>query len=500
MGLRQPSATGAYFAQASAGSAKQKEARDKLKKPQAIGGSAGVGTQMVAATTDVQQKAAQNVQATGQQAGKDLNVNEGAVGSSTVSTIGGTPVASSPTPTATAQQFTGGVGTYNPPEAMPVISGAQFGDVEQVVASTKQVENALTQITNQIDELNNKIKSANAADRKTLEDEKTRLEGILKSYQDKLTNENLGQIAGPSEFEQQMLEREQLLAEEGGDVGQIAALFGRKAGDIRTGKYGALESQIYGKDLEAIREAARAGLIDLGEAERATDTALEGYTGQIETSKKGYEERLAKESKKLDLLEASPQELAGYSRKELTDLFGKDVVDRLFTFSGTDDAAKVTNTKMSETRKALEDRSTKLKDELAKAPGEQEKAQAMVDANYNTVESSVFGKGEEPGAFGKISSVENEIKEAMGKFDELNSRSAFTRKRGHSKEVNYWQTVIGELQDGYRKLSKLKNEAQSIKDDKSLTKSQKTIKLKEIKTNIDRVAEETKANRSRHRI
>jgi len=435
MGLRQPSKTAVFFKQAQAGAEQQKKAREQLKKSQALGGSAGAGTQMIAAATGAQQKATQQVRDIAQQAGKDLNVNEGAVGSSTVSTIGGTPVAPSPTPTATAQQFTGGVGTYKPSEPIATIASGEGGDVDAVTASGTAVQNQITSVTNAINDLNNKIASADTSDRKALQDEKTRLEALLTTYQEKMSKENLGQIAGPSNTEQDMFEREQLLASEVQRVAKLASIFGP---GWNAKRYGGLASQIYGKDLEAIQEAAGAGLEAGERASRQAEAAEEEYAGQIETSKKGYEERLKKESDKLDLLKATPQELAGYSRKELTDLFGKDIVDRLFTFSGTDDAAKVTNTKMSETRKALEDRLTQLGTEKEKIGAEVEKAKTVREEEFKKVDKEFFGDVNNKGSINnlkeEVNTIDANASRIVQKIDEITS-SMFAREwKGISRD------------------------------------------------------------------
>lgn len=433
MGFRQPTATGAFFAQAKAGTKKQAEAREKLQKPQAIGGSAGAGTAMVAAGTQAQEAATQQVQETGQKAGTELKVKDQNLGTSTVSTIAGTPAATPTTTpaatTATAQQFTGGISgpaAINPKiketqdkitsisneitkaQNMPIrgtsdlirqadtlsrlfkdldtnksqlaqlniespapsVEGiGESGDVAAVENMGTKINQAIDDITKQKNDLNNRLLSANAEDAKKIQAELDRLNGILKVYQDKLTTENLGQVAGPSAFEQQMLEREQLLAGEGGDVGKIAALFGRKRGDIRTSKYGALESQIYGKDLEAIQEAAKAGLTEKAAAERGSDVAMETYAKTLEEGKKGYEATIKSAQDKLEILKKTPQELAGYTRDELKKMFDNNeaLVNELFRF---DKDGKVIGTKVSETRSAYEDRLTKLGTEKEKIGGE----------------------------------------------------------------------------------------------------------------------------------
>lgn len=402
MGFRQPTATGAFFAQAKAGAEEQKKAREKLQKPQALGGSAAVGTQMVAATTGQQQQASQQVQQAGQQAQKDIQVKPNNLGTSMTSAI--TP--STPTqPVAEIKMDTG-----------------EMGDVGRVEASNTAITKAIDTTTKQISDLDMALQTANAQDRDKIQAEKTRLETVLSGYRDKLTKENLGQIAGPSAFEQQMLEREQLLASEQGNVGKLATLFGRPRG-----KYGALESQIYGKDIEAIQEAAKAGLQEKATAEKETDISLESYGEQLKESQKSVESALKKESDKLDILKMSPQELTTYNKQKLTEIFGKDV-DKLFNFEGD----KPVSTKSTSTKKALEDRLTQLKAESGKYETSKSKAQQVMsnqlknaympvdkfgnpgESDFNIIKNNINKQGDEQ-TKNSIAYLENQLKNAIDK-------------------------------------------------------------------------------------
>lgn len=383
MGLRQPSKTSVFFAQAKAGAEAQKKAREELKKPQALGGSAAAGTQMVAASTQAQKQATQTVQQTGQQAGKDLvakpidsqtvttitgkpsNATTGGAGSDTITGGGTVPAAPQ-----TAQVYTGGVFTDNTGQDLKIASG-ESGDVEAVEASSAAIDTAISDIQKKIQEINDRLTTTEGIDRKSLQDQKDALDAKLKIYQEKLTKENLGQIAGPSTTEQQLAEREQLLASEGQRVAKLASIFGP---DWNAGRYGGLASQIYGKDLEAIQEAAAAGLSEKERAARESASALEGYSETLKTGKESYEKTLADEAKKLDILKATPQELAGYTKDELTKLFG-NAADRLFTF---DKDGKVIGTTTANVKKAYADRITALQSEKLKASAEKEKAKATI--------------------------------------------------------------------------------------------------------------------------
>jgi hypothetical protein len=366
MGLRQPSKTGVLFAQAKVGAEQQKQARDRLKKPQALGGSAAAGTQMIAASTEAQQQATQEVKTETESAGKNLVA--GNVG------------------TATQTAF---AAPSTPAPAVVKVASGESGDVGAVEQSEKDINTNITSLTNQINDLNDKLTNATAADAKAINEEKDRLNKLLQDYQDKLSKGNLGQIAGPSDIEQQLAEREELLASEGQRVAKLASIFGP---GWNAQRYGGLASQIYGKDLEALEEQAAAGLEASDLAKRQADVAQEQYTEQLGTSKKAYEESLDTASKKVELLKKTPQELATYTREELTKLFGADV-DKLFKFTSSDPKATVTNTNYSATKAALEQAKADQDTELSKVAGEKTKAQTKMEENFNAVDKEITGGG-----------------------------------------------------------------------------------------------------------
>lgn len=423
MGLRQPSKTGAFFAQAAAGAQQQEEARKKLKQPQALGGAASAGTGMVAAQTEAQKGVTEQVkEQTGQAASTMVAAPiksataEAIVPSGTATAIpGATPLGAGsddfvmPTTTSTNRtakadelqkklnteiknlkridnmsfgrfdymgkanqqiqraQIKGLINSLQEDLAKEnagnIMDLANLGDVDAVEARGKELQGNITFLTGELERLDEQLKTANAQDAKRINDEKTRLTTLLQSYQDKLTKENLGQMATTSTLEEELLKREKLLAQEGNEVGKLASLFGR---NWDSKKRGGLESQIYGKDLEAIQEAAGAGLTAKERATRQGEAALTGYTEQLDRSKKAFTEALDKDSKKLEILKMDPKDLVAYTRKELTDLFGADQVKKLFKFDSEDPNATVTGTTSSSTRQALQDRLTKTTEEHGK--------------------------------------------------------------------------------------------------------------------------------------
>jgi hypothetical protein len=453
MGLRQPSKTATFFAQAGAGAQRQKEAREKLKTNQALGGSAGVGTQMVAATTEAQKAATAKVGTAGEAAAKDIVAKN--VGGQTAAAIAGTPTTS------------GVASVYTPPKLTTVASG-ETGDVAAVEASGKAVENEINTITSQINDLNTQLANANALEAKSINDEKTRLSELLKSYQDKLEKEKLGQIAGPSSFETEMATREQILADEGQDVAKLAAIFGPRWNAQR---YGALASQIYGKDLEAIQEKAAAGLQEREESKLGTESALKQYSQQLSASKKAYEEKLDADSKKLELLKKSPQELTAYTRKEMEDLFGKDTAEKLFDFASSDPTATVTKTEASKTKQTLEEALKTQQSEQLKIAGETTKAQTKKEEIFKTAEANIFGDVNRKGGVDvfkeQASRIIDNAQRIVGEIENITS-SMFRKEWGgisrDSWTANEVRKKAYELKSTLNRKSKEIEEARKNKD------------------------------------
>lgn len=380
MGLRQPSSTAAFFAQSTAGAQQQKEARKKLKKPQAIGGSASAGTAMVQAGTQEQQKATEQVTQTTQDAQKNINVNPENVQSSTAMAIAGKGTGTSGQYSYIVgpdgkrvhyENFQGGISgpqTFSQVDPDALSRSSDMNYIDKVNTDT---QSQLSKVQADLKLINDQIANATAEDAKKLQAEKERLEKLFTEYSDKLTKENLGQISGPSSFEQDLLTREEILAQEGDNVSKLSALFGKPR------KFGALESQIYGKDLEGIQEAAKVGLIERKEAEGAADIAQERYKNQLGESQTKVAESLKKEQDKSDILKKTPEELRGTTREDLVKLFGNlGLVQSLFEF---DDSGKVVGTKASSIRNAYTREESKLKDILTKVPGAKENAQRKQD-------------------------------------------------------------------------------------------------------------------------
>lgn len=409
MGMRQPSKTAIFFAQSKTGAQQQKKAREELKKPQALGGSAAAGTQMVAGATQAQQQATSQVQQTTQQASKDLTVDPTKVGTSMTTAVSGAPTASAPS------------------AEMKVTSG-EGGDVASVEASGKVIQDRIDTTTNTLNDLNTRLQTAEGEDRAKLQAEKERLELELKRYRDMQLNDKLGQIGESSILGQEMLDRERFLAEEGDNVGKLAALFGGKKR-----QYGGLEAQMYGKDLEAIQEAARSGLEEKELAEQQSDIELENLGKEIEKGKKGYEAGLSKETEKLDVLTKTPNELTNYNKLKLIELFGDEkTVNNLFNFD--EKTGKVTGTKATQTRQALQDRLTQLGEEKGKVDAEIGKAK-QVKATKDQFDKDVQ---DEPNLIkGYTASTNNSYATASRIYDKINQikRDAFAREwSGISKD------------------------------------------------------------------
>lgn len=453
MGLRQPSRTATFFKQAAAGAQQQKEARETLKKPQALGGAAAAGTQMVAATTGTQQQATKQVQQAGQEVQNKTNVSQlpGATATAGVATSVDPSKVGTAVNNIQSWQFRGLPGDY------------QNISYQSSVASAAQKDAAdLQAAINKIDE---DLKTATAADQKALLDKKTELEKILLDYEDKLSKEKLGQIAGPSTFETEMQEREQALATEGQNVGKLRALFGPR---FDSDKYGALASQVYGKDLEAIREAAATGLEEKKRAETATTTALSQYKKGITDRKKEVADTAKTQGERIRGLQIGAAGLIseGFTEADIRKLYGNDF-DKYFEIKD----GKVID-KFTKTRQALVDTKT-ARDAAVKTATEsktQSEQKAFKDIQSQLVKKDEYGRiiggvltdsklyvnppgGRMPTIAG---ATRNDAKNAAGAF--TNAKKSYQEKlTGIENKFNNAQT-LQQIEEVQQLLTKAQNE------------------------------------------
>jgi hypothetical protein len=396
MGLRQPSKLGAFFAQAKAGAEQQKQAREKLKQPQALGGAASAGTQMVAATTEAQTAATKTVEQKGEELGKTVDATKIATPTATA----GAYTASTPTEVtsagnvkSTADTF-GDAGYRKTGQQTISILGKTFNipvfsvsdDVEALNKNKTDLETNLNTINNLIKAHDEGVSPLAAADIKTLTDAKNEMMKQWQTFDDAINKENLGKIAGPSTYETTMEQRERLLAQEGNDIGKLASIFGAKF-DPR--KYGALASQIYGKDLEAIRESAAAGLRSREQSKRLAEQESTEYQTRLEETKKGVEEKVKTESDKINALKNGWETLKsqGESLKTLAKLFGsEEEAKKYFTFN---DKGELTGDKRSEARATLSATADTLKTELGKTT---EKIKKQEEQGFNLYRDELLQK------------------------------------------------------------------------------------------------------------
>lgn len=445
MGIRQPTRTGTFFAQAKAGAEQQKEARETLKKPQALGGSAAAGTSMVANTTGALQAATQEVKTAGAETAANV----------------GTAIAGI-APNATSAVYSG---TTTPPTPVAALPG-DTATVTDVDNAQTTINNEIKSTTDAINALNAQIATANAADAKLLLEQKAKLEKILQDAQDKLTKGNLGQIAGPSTFETEMAKREKVLAEKGGNVGKLAQIFGPR---WNAKKYGGLASQIYGKDLEAIQQDAAAGLEEQDRTEERADVAEKDYVEGIASGKLKVAEKLKSEQDKLDFLKKTPQELAAYSKDELKKIFGfedktdangvvTNQIDKLFNF---DASGKSTGSKLTATQLALTDRNKALADDLTKIPELRNKAVAKQDAAFEFAKGDVLGTVDNPGIIqtnvNHFNEFVNNLKQDLKQIDDT---PKWRRAKGDSTRAWDYGNAINILNDGVKRLENLQNAAE----------------------------------------
>lgn len=466
MGIRQPSRTATFFKQAQAGAEAQKEARETLKKPQALGEAAAAGTQMVAATTGAQQQATQQVKT----AGADTTAKVGA-GIATVA------------PTATSTVY---AGTKAPTGSTPREADGAIDTVAEVDTTATNIKNDIKATTDQINAINAQIATANTADAKLLQEKKVELEKILQDAQDKITKENLGQIAGPSTFETEMAQREKLLAEEGGNIAKLRAIFGPR---FDSTKYGALSSQIYGKDLEAIQEEAAAGLEEKARTEERADVAEKEYKEGIASGKLKVAEKLKSEQAKLDFLKKTPEELSAYSKDELKKIFGfedDNQINKLFNFDAS--TGKSTGSKLTATQLALANRNKELADSLAKNELERPKALAREEKEFEKVKGEAFGTPDKTGSIdNNINYLNNKLQAAEKQLNRINSTPEWRRARGDSKRAAEARTAADVLRKGVAELNKLKKDAETAVSEKNKTKLlELQNKIRDQYTNLER--------------
>lgn len=468
MGLRKPSGWQTFTAQAYAGAGQQQKAREEMKEPgktkQALGGMGSAGTSMVAATTGAQQQATKQMQETTAQASKDLKVDPSKIGTATADAITSTSgTATAPASVNVAAKYTQAdldtanaelenlrkrkfnsmIGSrsmrrldneiskqkqkINEMNAYLGANGgvmglAETGDVAAIEKVGESLNKSIDEVNKQIDGLDEQLKTANAQDAQKIQAEKDRLNELLEVYNKKLSEENLGKIADQSTFETEMEKRERVLAEKGDNVGKLATLFGRRSvGDK------ALASQIYGKDLENIQKAAAQGLISKEQAEQAAAEAETQYSEQIDASKEGFEKEFETEDRKLELLKMSPEELKGVTQEEVEKLFGKEMADRLFDYKD----GYVSDSQSSMTKRTLEDRLTKLKEESGKI--EQAKTKAK-DITVKNLKNTYFPVDEYGAA--KPSIIEQELTKLTTIPDKVSKTSYYGPFGMFSKTVS----------------------------------------------------------------
>ena len=475
MGLRTPSRFKTFGAQAKAGAEKQKEARENLMQPgqatqSALGGRASAGTAMVANTTGAQQAATQKVQETQTQATKDLVVDPTKLGTATVTAIAGNNTQPAPIAINTGTKFTQTdldaaqkayddavtkhrnnrtfkrKGTYNAMIAaekrlneikddmnkstMDIDALANTGDINKVQDRINSIDTALANTNAALEQIDEDLKTATEQDAQKLQAEKDRLIKLREEYVNKRKEENLGQIAGQSQAEIDAERQAILLAERGpSNVSKLATVFGK-----RSAMDPALASQIYGKDLEALQTEAAGALSESERAKIAAGEADEQYLAQLDASKKAYEEQFEDEDRKLELLKSSPGELKGVTQEEVEKLYGVDLANKLFTFTN----GYISDTKLSQTRTALEERASKLK-------AEKDKGQAALDTAKNVTVQNLTNKyfPTDPSGIPQESYVDKYRKQAkigttkgrMSKTTEGQGlfRRSYGRRRGHPR-------------------------------------------------------------------
>jgi len=426
MGLRKPSRVQTLFAQAASGTQQQEEARQKLKKPEALGGSASMGTGMVAAQTEAQKGVTQKVSDTATEmatnvAGTKIATPTSTAGAYTTNTPSEVTAAEGvkSIDVDTSKAFNDTFQVVLPPNPNNIVfpQGATFNvpnfssveaySIDELNKNLTTIDSALENINKAITAHNAGISDLSASDIKNLEAQKEKLMTEWNKYNDALTKENLGQIAGPSTFETDMEASQQTLAARGGgNVGKLQAAFGSRWAPTST-EAKALASQMYGKDLEAIQEAASAGLSEKERANRQNLASIEAYKKQLDTSKKSVEDKVESETNKVNALKNGWETLKkqGENLESLSKLFGSpEEAKKYFAF---DAQGNLTGDRRSEQLTKLSSTADALKTEKGKTQGKIETNQNKI---FTDLRDSIISKdqyGNPTG--GALTTLKNQI-------------------------------------------------------------------------------------------
>lgn len=507
MGLRQPSQIATFYKQAASGAEQQKKAREKLKQQtpegqpvQALGGSAAAGTQMVAATTGAQQQATQQVK----QKGQDL---QAAVSGDKITT-----------PTATATAYTGASSNVLGADAVQTSMADTIKDPSQVQEGTQTLKifgknfvipkfvtkdsyesgiETLTQnqtkIQNSLDVVNDALKKhdegvgvLSAQDLKNLQSAKEQLMTEWQKFDDAIRKENLGQIGLQSGGEIAMEDRERALAEEGGNIGKLASIFGPR---FNARKYGALASQIYGKDLEAIQEAAAAGLKERDVSKQEAGAAEQQYISQLGTSKESVEKKVKTEQDKIDALNLGWEDLKnrGETLASLAKIFGSETeAKKYFNF---DDKGNLVSDKRSKVREELVTKKDSLTKELEKTTKKVEEQKAkQLDAEFKPLAQNILGTfdsvtgvrkgGTLTKAYENLDKMGNVWTNQLDQYRKAEKEWLFRQHKGWSTDKWRIETKINiynEFRGALANLETKLNQAEKDKDLKTMKDAQNQI-------------------------
>lgn len=507
MGLRQPSQIATFYKQAASGAEQQKKAREKLKQQtpagqpvQALGGSAAAGTAMVAATTGTQQQATEQVK----QKGAELQT---AVSADKITT-----------PTATAAAYTGASSNVLGADAVQTSTSESIKDPSRVAEGTQtikvlgrkfvipkyvikdsytsNIENLTqnqTKIQNSLDTVNAElakhdegVQVLSAQDLKNLQSAKEQLMTEWQKFDDAIRKENLGDIGLQSAGEIEMEKRERVLAEEGDNIGKLASVFGPR---FNARKYGALASQIYGKDLEAIQEAAAAGLSESKLSKQEASAAEKQYMSQLGSSKESVEKKVKSEQDKIDALNLGWEDLKnrGETLKSLSKLFGTESeAKKYFNF---DDKGNLVSDKRSKVRDELVTKKDSLTAELDKTTKKlDEQKGKQLDAEFKPLAQNILGTvdattgvrkgGTLTQAYDNLDKMGNVWTNQLDQYKKAEKTWLFKQHKGWSTDKWRIETKINIYNEFRGALSNLEtklNQAEKDKDLKTMKDAQNQI-------------------------
>lgn len=191
-------------------------------------------------------------------------------------------------------------------------TGTAINDNRKVTAQYENAGNALIDRANPADLATKQLAGAYQTD-----------VDALNQAQTQMTEGNLGQLSGPSDYEIEQAQMAQVLADRQSNIGKLKSMYGV---GYDTSKYGALDSNLLQGQFNDAQGQARTGIENLESARKGGDYSREQYLDQVGTSrtttdkaKVETETKIADISKQIDLLNQKITASTGKAQQNLTE-------------------------------------------------------------------------------------------------------------------------------------------------------------------------------------